>query len=76
MVLAKDEVQHLHQQTAEKPSYELTVDLESQTVSDAEGFEAKFEIDSFRKKCFLEGLDHIALTLQHEDKISEYEASL
>ena len=34
---------------------------------------AKFEIDDFRRKCFLEGLDHIALTLQMADKIESFE---
>ena len=33
----------------------------------------KFEIDSFKKKCLLDGLDDIAMTLTHSEKISSYE---
>ncbi|MFK7767948.1 MAG: 3-isopropylmalate dehydratase small subunit [Mariniblastus sp.] len=73
--LDSDQVQHIHDQVADNESYELTIDLEAGTVSDASGFSASFEIDDFRKKCFLEGLDHIALTLQHVDKIDEFETA-
>ena len=51
----------------------LTVDLAEQTVSDEDGLVAGFEIDAFRKKCLLEGLDRIGLTLQHADAIEAYE---
>jgi 3-isopropylmalate/(R)-2-methylmalate dehydratase small subunit len=50
--------------------------LEKLTVSDSDSLSETFEIDSFRRQCFLEGLDHIALTLQHADKIDAYEQSL
>ncbi|MGQ9882253.1 MAG: 3-isopropylmalate dehydratase small subunit [Armatimonadota bacterium] len=55
--------------------YRLTVDLQEQTIIGDDGFFARFEIDPFRKKCLLEGLDDIGLTLQLEDKIAEYEAT-
>jgi len=71
--LSESEVQHIHQQVAKTERYELTIDLESLSVSDGSGFTAKFEIDDFRRKCFLEGLDHIALTLQMADKIESFE---
>ena len=44
-------------------------------VTDGKGFDATFSIDDFRRQCFLQGLDHIALTLQHEDKIAAFEAT-
>ena len=47
----------------------LTVDLESQTITGPDGGEIKFEIDPFKKKCLLEGLDDIGLTLKNDDKI-------
>lgn len=56
-----------------RPGYELTVDLENQLVSDREGFEARFEIDPFRKNCLLNGLDSIGLTMKYEDDIANYE---
>ena len=75
VVLAENEVATLHQNIAGNEGYSVKVDLESQTVTDDSGFNAKFEIDAFRRQCFLEGLDHISLTLQHEDKIAAFEAT-
>jgi len=37
--------------------------------------EAAFEMDDFRRRCLLEGLDEIGLTLRHDDDIARYEAS-
>ncbi|MDA1095807.1 MAG: 3-isopropylmalate dehydratase small subunit [Chloroflexi bacterium] len=56
-----------------RPGYELVVDLERQVVADKEGFEVRFEIDPFRRRLLLNGLDSIGLTLQQEAKIAEYE---
>ncbi|MCG2835292.1 3-isopropylmalate dehydratase small subunit [Photobacterium sp. WH77] len=56
-------------------SAEVTVDLVSMTVS-ANGKSYSFEIDEFRRHCLLNGLDNIGLTLQHEDKIAEYESKI
>jgi 3-isopropylmalate/(R)-2-methylmalate dehydratase small subunit len=53
---------------------DLTVDLESQTVTDASGRSFAFEMDPFVRHCLLNGLDSIALTLQHEDAIGAFEA--
>lgn len=51
----------------------LTVDLEKQLISDAEGLSVRFEVDPFRRHCLLHGLDDIGLTLEHEDQIRAYE---
>jgi len=53
--------------------YRLRVDLEAQVVADAKGFRESFSIDPFRKRCLLEGLDAIGLTLRHEGDILRYE---
>lgn len=55
--------------------YEVSVNLEEQRLSGSDGWEQTFEIDSFNKKCLLEGLDEIALTLNDESVIEEYEQS-
>jgi 3-isopropylmalate/(R)-2-methylmalate dehydratase small subunit len=55
------------------PGYQLTVSLEEQTVTDAQGFKAGFEIDPFRKFCLLEGLDDIGLTLRHKAELDAFE---
>ncbi len=51
---------------------ELEVDLESQTIK-TNSEEIPFQIDQYNKKNLLEGFDEIALTIQNEDKITEYE---
>jgi 3-isopropylmalate/(R)-2-methylmalate dehydratase small subunit len=56
-----------------KQGHEITVDLEATNVSDQHGFSAAFHMDEFRRRCLLEGLDEIALTLQHEREIGSYE---
>ncbi len=53
---------------------EIEVDLQNQTIS-ASDIVIPFEIENHRKKTLLEGLDDIAITLQHEDKINMYENS-
>lgn len=59
---------------AKAPGYTLTVDLKTQTISDAQGFSVHFDVDSFRRYLLLNGLDDIGLTLQHESDIAAYEA--
>lgn len=75
VTLPEEQVEELVEKATESPGYELTVDLEEQEVRDDEGFRASFEVDPFRRDCLLEGLDQVALTLQQEDKIREYEAA-
>jgi 3-isopropylmalate/(R)-2-methylmalate dehydratase small subunit len=75
IALTEAEVSELFARHAANPQYELAVDLESQSVTDNNGFQAKFQIDSFRKHCLLNGLDDIGLTLTHLDKIEAFEAA-
>jgi len=51
---------------------EIEVDLEKQTIK-TNDMTVTFEIENHRKKTLLEGLDDITITLQYEDKISQYE---
>ncbi len=52
----------------------LTVDLETQTISGPDGGSIAFEIDPFRKRCLMEGLDDIGLSLEKADAIADFEA--
>ncbi len=52
----------------------LTVDLENQTITGPDGGSIAFEIDPFRKRCLLEGLDDIGLTMEKADAIAAFEA--
>ena len=53
----------------------LSVDLELQQITRPDGEVIGFEIDPFKKHCLLNGLDDIGLTMQKEDKITEFEDS-
>ncbi len=54
-------------------SYNLTVSLEDNIVSDNGGWSTTFFIDPFRRYCLLEGLDDIGLTLRHANPLDEFE---
>jgi len=54
----------------------LLIDLHEQKIIDEENNFIEFKIDSFRKKCLLEGLDDIALTLKKIEKIDSFEKDL
>lgn len=54
---------------------EVSVDLEAKTIVGPDGSVIPFEFDEFRRHCLLNGLDDIALTLQHQGDISAYEAA-
>ena len=72
--LSDAEVETLIQRSTANPQHKITINLEHQTVTDDEGFQAHFDIDPFRKHCLLNGLDDIGLTLLHEDKLAAYES--
>lgn len=72
--LDEDVVERLIENTRATEGYSLTIDLENKMVADASGVVATFEIDEFRRYCLLNGLDDIGLTLQHEEKITAFEA--
>ena len=71
--LSEEQVEQLFERAA-SPGYELTVDLQGQWITDDQGLRFSFEVDPVRRECLLKGLDAIGLTLEHEDKIREYEA--
>lgn len=74
VVLTEDEAAELARK-AETSGYQLTIDLESCTVRDDQGFNTTFKIDEFTRHCLLEGLDDIGLTMQREADISNYESN-
>ncbi|HML95884.1 MAG TPA: 3-isopropylmalate dehydratase small subunit [Thermodesulfobacteriota bacterium] len=76
IALPEADVKKLFEKTAAKRGYSLTVDLPTQTISDGEGLSIGFDIDPFKKKTLLEGLDDISLTLRSEDSIEKYEEKM
>jgi 3-isopropylmalate/(R)-2-methylmalate dehydratase small subunit len=75
VVLSDDMVADLVRKCEANDGYQLTVDLESCSVFDGDGFRASFEIDDFVRFSLLNALDTIGLSLQREDKIAQYEAN-
>jgi len=73
VTLREEQVAELVRKAETIPGYQLTVSLPDQTVTDGQGFSAKFEVDPFRKFCLLEGLDDIGLTLRHASELDKYE---
>jgi len=74
VALPESTMAELFAKAAATPHYELTVNVETLTVSDDSGWSAKFPLDSFRQHCLLNGLDQIGITLQKQQFISDYEA--
>jgi 3-isopropylmalate/(R)-2-methylmalate dehydratase small subunit len=74
IVQPEEVVSELFREMEATPGYELTVDLEAQTITKPNGDVLKFDVEPFRKHCLLNGLDDIATTLQKADKIRAFEA--
>lgn len=74
IVLAADEVDDLFMACDSTPGFRLAIDLPAQTVAWPGGRVSSFEVDPSRKHRLLHGLDDIALTISHSDKIKAYEA--
>ena len=66
-------VEDLFSRAAAHRPYKLSVDLQSCTISDQQGLSIGFEVDEFRRRCLLEGLDDIDLTLKCEEEVAAYE---
>ena len=75
VVLSEAEIDRLFYECAASPGFRLVVDLDRQQVSTTDGAQSmRFDVDPFRKYCLLNGLDEIALSLRHADKIRAFEA--
>ncbi len=73
--LPREDVDKLMDDAERGANATLTIDLEAQQITGPDGGCISFEIDEFRKKCLLEGLDEIALTLKKSEKIDAFEAA-
>lgn len=73
IVLSEEIVDKLFNEVAAQNGYQLTIDLQNQTVTTPSGEAFSFDITEHRKHCLLNGLDEIGLTLQHADEIKAFE---
>jgi len=73
--LSEDQVEQLFQR-AKNGGYTLTIDLNTRRITDSQGLSIPFEVDESRRHNMLNGLDDIALTLQHDAKITAFEQAM
>tara|TARA_B110000858_G_scaffold117644_1_gene134218 strand:- start:550 stop:1197 length:648 start_codon:yes stop_codon:yes gene_type:complete len=75
IVFDVDIIKYLFSEVEKKEGYQLLIDLNKQIVITSSTEEFPFQIDEFSKRCLLEGLDEIDLTLKEVDIIKAYEAN-
>lgn len=73
IVIAAEKVDRLFRECAATEGYTLEIDLPDQTVTTPAGEAISFDITPHRKRCLLNGLDEIGLTLQHSGDIRLFE---
>ena len=73
IILEEDKIKELSEYSKRKE--EIAIDLKEEKIVFG-NTEIKFEIDAFKKKCLLEGLDDIALSLKKSEKIASFETKL
>lgn len=71
--LPAERIREMLDHLARRPDASITIDLEAQTVTGPDNWTQRFEIDSFRKQCLLQGTDDISLTLGYEADITAFE---
>jgi 3-isopropylmalate/(R)-2-methylmalate dehydratase small subunit len=73
VVLPQEAVDRLVEVAKEQP---ITVDLETMTVTTPYQDRFTFELDPFRRRCLMEGLDEVGLTLARDTAISKFEGAV
>jgi len=73
IILREEKIKELSEYS--KRQEEIEIDLKEEKIVFGNN-EIKFEIDAFKKKCLLEGLDDIALSLEKSEKIASFETEL
>jgi len=73
VIVSPEDLEKLMDDAERGANATLTVDLENQEIRGPDGGVVRFDIDPFRKKCLIEGLDDIGLTMQKAEKIKGFE---
>ena len=74
--ISKDDIQVLLDDISGSAKYELTIDIQNQTIKTPNDIVFSFDINPSDKERIILGYDDIGLTLQHSDKIKEYESKM
>jgi 3-isopropylmalate/(R)-2-methylmalate dehydratase small subunit len=72
----QETVSALRDLVSDSPQAEVTIDLESQSVSFGSGWAVQFTLDPFARHCLMEGVDQLGYLLSKQDAIRAYEAKL
>jgi 3-isopropylmalate/(R)-2-methylmalate dehydratase small subunit len=72
--LPKEDIAKLMKDAERGSNATVTIDLESQEITEPDGGTIKFDLHPFLKECLINGLDDIALTMKKAEKIDSYEA--
>jgi 3-isopropylmalate/(R)-2-methylmalate dehydratase small subunit len=75
-IKVEEEILTNWQERAEKGRLTLSIDLETKTIADGEGMAIDFDMPEYHRENLMNGWDEIALTMQLEDKISNYEKTV
>ena len=74
--VSKDDIKVILDDIADSDKYELTIDIQSQTINTPNDKVYSFDINPSDKERIILGYDDIGLTLKHSDKIKEYETKM
>lgn len=74
IILPQEQVDALMKEAEKGANARITVDLEAQEITTSDGDVYGFEVDPFKRKCLLEGLDDIGLTMEKAKSIDTFEA--
>ena len=74
ITLPQAEIDKLIDDASRGDNARLTIDLEAQEIRGPDGGVIKFDVDPHRKRCLMEGLDDIGLTMEKADAIADFEA--
>ncbi|WP_422075458.1 3-isopropylmalate dehydratase small subunit [Tranquillimonas rosea] len=74
IALPQEQVDLLMKEAEKGQNARMTVDLENQTITTPDGTQVTFDVDPFRKRCLMEGLDDIGLTLEKGAAIDTFES--
>ena len=73
LILPEEQVAALMDQADQGANAVVAIDLESQQVSAPDGTQFRFDIDPHRKRCLLNGLDDVGLTMEKAGNIDSFE---
>ena len=73
IVVSKEDLAKLMDDAQRGANATLTIDLPAQEIRGPDGGTVRFEVDAFKKRCLLEGLDDIGLTMVKREAIDRFE---